>query len=204
MGVNASGDRLWRGGHGSSLPRWVGVDQPAGTADKTTRGLLDRLRVGHFRPTGRYRVGDRARSTDRYQDNLKIESVSRSSLSQTWPGHPPGPWSPSPRRWWIPGPVPSSLPVSAPPDRTAVPRTLHGRVASVDWRGFVARYPSSGAPNAEPLRSRSSRASPGEGGRSPSGRSRPAFAAARCCWRACCGISGVGDDSTARLQAGGA
>src|SRR4051794_16531651 len=69
---------------------WVGVHQPAGTADKTTTGLLDRLLVGHFRPTGQYRVGVRARSTDRYQGNPRIESVSRNSLGQTWPGHPPG------------------------------------------------------------------------------------------------------------------
>ena len=34
---------IWSGlawGHGSSLPRWVGVDQPARTAGKATTGLL--------------------------------------------------------------------------------------------------------------------------------------------------------------------
>src|SRR5947209_16709871 len=45
------------------------MHQPAGTADKTTTGLLDRLLESHFRPTGQYRVGVRTRPTDRYQDN---------------------------------------------------------------------------------------------------------------------------------------
>jgi hypothetical protein len=90
VGVDPSGDLIWHGGHGSSL-LLLGGGAPAGRdGGQDNDGPLRQAPRKSLRPTGQYRVGVRAKSTDRYQDNPRIESVSRYSLGQTWPGHPPG------------------------------------------------------------------------------------------------------------------
>src|SRR5207253_1505985 len=109
VGVDASGDLVCQGGHGSSLlSLGGGAPSRPGRADKTTTGLLDRLPVGHFaRPVGtsgaEWVTGPGRQINPR--TTLEDESVSRYIWGQTWPGHPPGPWSPSPPEWWIPGPL---------------------------------------------------------------------------------------------------
>jgi len=64
-----------------------GDTAPSGTTDKTARGLYRQAPMRSLRPTGRCRVGDRARPTDRTKDSPKGRQPD--SWSQTWPGHPP-------------------------------------------------------------------------------------------------------------------
>jgi len=66
----------------------MGVHQPAGTADKTTMGLSDRLLEGHSaRPVGSLTADDWARPTDHYQDSPETERQP-ATLGQTWSRHP--------------------------------------------------------------------------------------------------------------------
>jgi hypothetical protein len=86
--IDAADDASWQSGH---CHPFVGLGwgdtAPSGTTDRTARGLYRQAPIRSLRPTGRCRVGDRARPTDRTKDSPKGRQPD--SWSQTWPGHPP-------------------------------------------------------------------------------------------------------------------
>ncbi len=73
----------------SSL-RWFGLGMTPHRAERRTRqrwACLRQAPMRSLRPTGRCRVGDRARPTNRTKDSPKGRQPG--CWSQTWPGHPP-------------------------------------------------------------------------------------------------------------------
>ena len=74
------------------------------------RACVRQAPMRSLRPTGRCRVGDRARPTNRTKDSPKGRQPG--CWSQTWPGHPLTRWPIRSPKWWIiQRPTQSSLPV---------------------------------------------------------------------------------------------
>ncbi len=103
VGVNPGRDPPGRICHCCHCHPFVGSEphrggpHRAGTADKTGRGLSDRLLLGHVRPTGAGRAGPRARSTNQTKGNQR-QSLNRVRPSpRTYPTLSPTPTS----NWWM-------------------------------------------------------------------------------------------------------